>query len=668
MKVLYRIIFIISGSLLTIFYSPAQDKRNLLTNYFTRKFVNEAIVKDNSWIIYPSYDNREAWEQLPKELREKNIQEGEKYIEYDWPQVTATMYLEFSRTGNRSIVDQTNNQRRRALQALTIAELFEGKGRFLDDIVNGVFLTCEQTYWGSSAHFYMYGFEGQIANPTTTVPDIENPIIDLVVGDMASDLSWIYYFFHEEFDKISPIISKRLKHELQEKVLDPFYERYDYWWITGWGTGNVNNWNPWCNYNILTCILLMEDDQEKMKNGIYKTLQSVDLFINSYPSDGGCDEGPSYWGVAAGKLFDYLDLLKTSTNGKIDIFNDELIKDMGRYIYRVYISKGVYYVNFADAPLRISHEPSRIYRYGRAIKDRDLQGFGAFLMKKSNIGNSGITGRIREVMETLFNSNDWESVQPKEPLISDFYFPNLEIAIGREKDGTADGFYFAAKGGNNGEQHNHNDVGSFVLFYNGDPVLIDAGVGTYTAKTFSNQRYEIWTMQSTYHNVPLINNIPQSPGGRYKASNSLYESTDSKVNFTTDITLAYPEEAKVQKWIRSYTLDRENGFFIKDDFLLTENLGGTELHFLTPLDCIITKPGTIELKGNKNDMKISYIPSEYDAEIRHIPMDDPNLKKVHGDELSMIVLKINKAKVGNYSVNIKKSNTQNELRRTSNIK
>ncbi|MBQ8969943.1 MAG: heparinase II/III family protein, partial [Lachnospiraceae bacterium] len=47
----------------------------------------------------------------------------------------------------------------------------------------------------------------------------------------------------------------------------------------------------------------------------------------------------------------------------------------------------------------------------------------------------------------------------------------------------------------------HNDVGSFTLYKEGKPFLIDLGVETYTKKTFSEDRYEIWTMQSAYHNT-----------------------------------------------------------------------------------------------------------------------------------------------------------------------
>ena len=282
-------------------------------------------------------------------------------------------------------------------------------------------------------------------------------------------------------------------------------------------------------------------------------------------------------------------------------------------------------------------------------------------MKKSNIGSSAIVGIIGEVMETLFNSDDWDIIEPREPLIAEYYFPDLEIAVARENAESTKGFFFAAKGGNNGEQHNHNDVGSFVLFYNGEPVIIDAGVGTYTAKTFSNQRYEIWTMQSTYHNVPFINGVTQNPGSQYRASNSLYKASNSKVSFTTNITKAYPAESKVQKWIRGYTLDRKRGFYIDDNFRLTENLGETELHFLTPMDCNIANPGSIELKNDNITIEMNYKPSEYEAEIQRIPMDDPRLQRVHGDDLSMIVLKINKVNAGNFSISLKMKQQKNLL-------
>lgn len=49
------------------------------------------------------------------------------------------------------------------------------------------------------------------------------------------------------------------------------------------------------------------------------------------------------------------------------------------------------------------------------------------------------------------------------------------------------GVVFLAKGGHNDEEHNHNDVGSFSIALDGDPLVVDAGVNTHTAQTFGPQ-------------------------------------------------------------------------------------------------------------------------------------------------------------------------------------
>ncbi len=106
-----------------------------------------------------------------------------------------------------------------ALNSLVMGELVEGKGRFMDQIVNAVWYFSEQTWWGWSAHL---GSQKAGAG----LPDINEPFVDLGVGEIASDLSWTWYLFHEEFDKIHPLISVRLKQEIMNKALITlFYKR-----------------------------------------------------------------------------------------------------------------------------------------------------------------------------------------------------------------------------------------------------------------------------------------------------------------------------------------------------------------------------------------------------------------------------------------------------------
>lgn len=633
----------------------SQEKRDFLTSAYSKTVVKEALLKDHAWVPYPAYGDRKAWESLPQLLRANYIKAGEQYLNYGWPAIKATDYLAFDRTGDRQAMEIPHGQRLNALQSLVMAELMEGKGRFMDDIVNGVFSFCEQTTWAYSACFYMYNRGKDSWNAEmgeTNLPDIDDPIVDLSVGDVANNLSWVWYFFHAEFDKISPVISRRLKSEITDKVLTPFYERNDYWWINGWGRGAVNNWTPWCNYNMLTAILLVEDDPVKKIEGVYKTMTSVDLFFNSYPDDGGCDEGPNYWGVAGGRAFDYLNLLDVASNGKMTIYNHPLVKEIGRYVYRAHIADGTYFINFADAPAKSGARSGVVYRYGQKIDDAAMKAFGAFLLAKQDYGEKPEINRMGAMLENLFGLGDWQLTPTEESLISEYYFPDLQVFIARDKGGTSDGFFMAAKGGHNSESHNHNDVGSCIVFYNGQPVLVDAGVGTYTKDTFSGNRYNIWTMQSNYHNLPLINGFAQNQGRQYAAKNSKYAATKSSVSFSTDITEAYPESAQVEKWVRSYTLDRGKRITVSDQFQLREVSSGTELHLMTPLQCSILPQGIVEMKGSNFVLHLKYNTNKLTARIETKEMDDPRLQNVWGNQLFMLIFEVEKKKSDQLSIEI----------------
>jgi hypothetical protein len=650
----------------------AQEKRDLLISAYSKDFLEKALIKDISWVPYPGYTDREGWQRLPESMRQTFIEAGEKYLNYTWPTVRATEYLEFSRTGDRTSMEAPQGERMLALRSLTMAELSEGKGRFMDDLVNGVFSFCEQSYWGLSACFYMYGRGKSGWNAEfgeTNLPDIDDPIIDLWVAEVAADLAWVWHFFHSEFDKISPVISRRLKSELQNKALYPFYERNDYWWITGWGKGRVNNWTPWCNYNMLTCIALIEEDPVKRTDAIYKTMTSIDLFFNVYNNDGGCDEGPSYWGVAGGKAFDYLSLLSHMTNGEISLFDKPIVKEIGRYIYRAYIGNGMHFTNFADAAARMSPRAGVIYRFGEQIGDSTMIRFGAYLLSRTAASSARSDkpyeanpntemSTLGTMFDNCFLLEGWQESPKSEPLLSDYYFPDVQVAIARNQGGSNKGFYFAAKGGHNGEQHNHNDVGSCIVFYDGNPVLIDAGVGTYTRETFSGERYKIWTMQSTYHNLPLINGVPQSPGVKFKATRPEYKSSAAAVSFSADIAGAYPEEAQVETWIRGYRLKRNKSLTVSDKFRLKETNGNTELHFITPLEIRPVQPGLLELSGGGVALQVRYDASLLSFRSERIVLSDPRLVDVWGDHLSMMVFDVVKKKSGHSLIEIVPVNRQ----------
>ena len=591
----------------------AYTERNFLQHVAAQESLAECLVLNQKWVQYPSYKDREGWSRFLGEYKDEIIKNGESLLGYTWKVVKATDYLEFERSGNREIMERPFDDNNQAIVRLMLAELAEGRGRFIDQLINGVFHTCEMTSWALSAHL--------VTQPThRALPTPIYPLIDLTAGDLGSLLSWVYYFMHEEFDKIDPEISRRLYRELDERIMKPYLNNDSFWWLAANYKGQmVNNWNPWCNSNCLMTFMLLENDVDRLSKAVSRSMQSVDKFLNYVHSDGACEEGPSYWGHASGKCLDYLVLLNRITGGKISIFDNPQIKAMGEYIARSYVGNG-WVVNFADASAKGGGDPYLIYRYGKAVKSDILKQFASMQNKGSKFSFRGRD--LFRILEAFLVEDELCAYQEAYTGVSYTWYPETEFCYVRNKKA-----FFAAKGGYNDESHNHNDAGSFSLWVNNMPVIIDAGVGTYTRQTFSSERYTIWTMQSNYHNLPMINGVPQKYGRQYKAT----EVKATKNSFSANIATAYPDEAGVKKWIRSYTM-KSDALMISDRFELNEIKKENVINFLSWGDIII-KDGVIEISVNGVKGTLKYDTKMFKVKKECVKLTDKKLSSVWGAEV-----------------------------------
>jgi hypothetical protein len=213
--------------------------------------------------------------------------------------------------------------------------------------------------------------------------------------------------------------------------------------------------------------------------------------------------------------------------------------------------------------------------------------------------------------------------------------------------------FFAAKGGYNNESHNHNDVGTFSFYLDETPVLIDAGVGTYTRQTFSNERYSIWTMQSNYHNLPMINGVPQQFGASFKAKDVAFDA--KRTTFSLDISGAYNKDAAVRSWIRRYALSAK-GLTIEDDFDLSETKAPNQLNFMTWAKPDLSKEGVVVLEKDGHRVQMLYDASAFTASVDTVQQTDPRLSNVWGSELYRLQLTAKKSTTkGHYKIIIQKS-------------
>lgn len=587
------------------------------------------LVPREKWHPFPTAAERAAWEGLAADQRTTLIAAGERSLKYKWPTLPATLFLEYVRNGNRANYERERNERRNRLRELVMAECVENKGRFIDDLVNGLWATLEESFWGVPAHL-------NIQKKGPGLPDIADPTVDLFGSDTGALLAWTVYLLGPALDRISPLLRERIHQETDRRILTPNLER-NFWWM-GFEGEQVNNWNPWINANWITAALLVERNDERRRAAIARILRSLDNFLAVYHPDGGCDEGPSYWNVAGGALFDCLELLHSATAGGLDLYREPLIQNIGRYIYKVHIYND-YFIDFADAVARQEISADLVFRYGRRIGDARMAGLGAWSARERKV-RSDEGGSIGRQLPALFNRRELMAARGSQGLVRDAWFPGIQVMAARLADESPRGLYLAAKGGHNAESHNHNDVGNFIVYAEGEPVLIDAGVGTYTAKTFSAQRYDIWTMQSAYHNLPTIGGVMQKAGRSFAAREVRYHTEAGAASFALDIAGAYPAEAGVERWQRSLRLDRgANRITVREEYKLARRTPEITLSLMTP--CSVSEPaaGKLLLKGKAAGVTIAYDASRLKATTEEIMLDDPRLQHAWGERLYRVLLK-----------------------------
>ncbi len=600
--------------------APAAPRRNLLQTAWPAAKLAKALVPRERWKPFPAAADRSRWESLPGTARSALIEAGEQALGGSWPNLPATLFLEFARVGNRSRYEAVWRQRRNRLQALTTAECAEGKGRFVDEIVNGVWITCEETFWGYPAHI-------GVQKRGRGLPDVTEPVVDLFAAETGAQLAWTQYLLGPALGSVNNFVPERIAIEIERRILGPYRARDDWGWMGLDHNNPVNNWNPWINSNVLTCALLFEPEGNRAQF-VHKILRSLDSFLDSYHDDGGCDEGPGYWGRAGASLFDNLELLHSASSGAIDFYSVPLVREIGRYICRAHIHD-TWFVNFADASPKVTPNGNLVFRYGRRIGDADMQALGAWFDQKADPARGDSIGRQ---LPALFNSE--ASASPRQPLLAEAWMPGIQVMAARMKAGSPEGLYLAAQGGHNAESHNHNDVGNFMVYSGGEPAIIDVGVETYSAKTFSSRRYEIWTMQSAYHNLPTINGVMQSAGRTFAARDVSYKSDDAGVEFSLDIAGAYRPEAGLQTWRRTLRLDQRKGEIeVHERYSLTKSRGRIALTLMTPCE-VRVENGRAELAGRAAVV--------FDAALKPtvetIKIEDARLSRVWGERLYRILL------------------------------
>ena len=497
------------------------------------------------------------------------IELAERELEAEIPLCPASLYIKFMREGNRSDYERVYFRRRDMALKLALAEAYEKQGRFTDKLMDVVWAIMEESSWTIPAHLKMYSpSHGDLGLPAV-YNDGRMHAIDLFSAATGALLSLIYYLDKDALDACTPIICEKLKYLVVHRQLEPFL-KHDYHW-TGFLGNPVNNWNPWVLSNILFAAAVLVDDNDMLKAIVARAALSADNYTRWLPPDGACDEGPSYWNLAGAAFFDCLELLYDLTGGRFDIFDDPFIRQMCEYEPKMYVH-GTRFINFADCPPDVHPDGSLLARMGRKLNSPLLADFGDVVARYGDV-NLAPSNPYRTLRNLI--TPEHAAKESTAPLHS--WIPSLKIMSAREFTQTDRGMFVAMKGGHNAEGHNHIDVGNVIVYYNGEPVLIDTGCGTYKRQTFSDRRYELWYMQSGYHNVPDIGGLCQRPGGQYRSADEVYDEATGSV--TMELKNAFPAEAGIVSYKRRTEL--EGGIVRITDAFELDGPKEIDIHFMT---------------------------------------------------------------------------------------
>ncbi len=525
---------------------------------------------------------------------------ADEALEKEIPQLYASVYRRFFIDGNRKEYEDGYFARRLMLKKLIYGELVLRNGRYINKMIDLLWLIMEETTWIIPAHNHYPVKENKKNDTIGNEFCGDAGYLDLFAAETASEIAVAYYYFKDKFAEVAPIINDRIMYELRRRIIRPYKEHRDFYWMSLDGRKNASNWTMWITSNVLAVTALIEDNMELRKGVFDKALECIDEFVDTYKPDGGCTEGPRYWKCAVGGLFNSLETIYDMTGGRADVFSHPQLYNMMDYIRKVHLT-GFYYSNFSDCPAQLNQSGIAIaIRMGIRTNNNDLYSFALENTPEhvTEIENYEILCEIKNLCFEIpkkterFIPNEFDLLE------------NLQVAVQRSDNG----FICSVKGGHNAELHNHNDVGNMIIMHGEDALFIDIGAPTYTKFSFGETRYTVFAMNSNWHNLPEVNGVTQHKGEEFRCDRFFAEKGRTVVEYTS----AYEKEAGIIKAEREV-------LFSKDKVTVNETLdfeGESAVFRYYMRECPI-KDGDTYIFSNGVKMTV---PRE--NEIVPIPLDD----------------------------------------------
>lgn len=485
------------------------------------------------------------------------------------PVTPYTKYRLFARIGDRDQYETPYFLKRENLSAAAL-RLFLGQGELKDIVQDYIWSICEESNWVLPAH--------------------EARLIDLFSAETAFELADIVTLLGNTLDQE---IRHRVRLEIERRIFDPYLRFHE---SCSWYRYH-NNWNGVCNSSVAAAFLLLEPEPGRVARAIEIALAGLEVFLDTaFEEDGSSTEGVSYWHYGLINFVTLAEMLRARSRGAIDLLALERMRRIAAYPAKMLLS-GSWFASFSDCDETVHFNPGIITRLAERTGERSLLNVLA--------RPAEITGDWRLTM-MLRNLLWWDGTQPPVAEIDDAVLPIGGVArlVGRSRDGAA--VVLAIKAGHNAENHNQNDVGSFILHVDGENLLTDPGRGLYSRAYFGPQRYENLFASSYGHSVPVVGQQRQAAGSEFRGQLLAVDTAKPLKKAEIEFARAYPV-ANLTSARRQVSLGTEGdqaAAWLQDDFTFSGIPCEVEEALITWLDVELAG-ATAVVRGQRHSLRLT---------------------------------------------------------------
>ena len=447
------------------------------------------------------------------------------------PQPKYTAYRRFIKDGDREEYEAPYFTRRAKLSALAF-RYFLGvdTGLPLKTLVEDyIWAICEETNWVLPAH--------------------EGRPIDLFSAETAFTLAQTVALLG---DRIDAEVTHRIYAEVDRRVFEPYLHWH---YSLGWYQGG-NNWNGVCNSSIASAFLLLERDPRRVAGALAVAFRGLQTFLDTaFESDGSSNEGVGYWSYGLINLVALAEMLRARSATALDPLVSPRLRQIAGYPAAVQLS-GPYFAAFSDC------DEKEEFNFGIIQRLAERSGVSALRNLTAKPAAPGSDWRIQMLIRNLLW---WDGAQPAAPAIADAVLsaPGIARLTGVSAAGVP--FVTAIKAGHNEENHNQNDIGSFVLHVEGENLLTDPGRGLYSRHYFGPNRYDNIFANSYGHSVPRIGGRLQAPGRQFCGELTAVTTEPGIKSAVVEFARAYPVEGLLGA-SRTLAIEEQGAVILTDAF------------------------------------------------------------------------------------------------------